>query len=217
MGYVSLMGPDGRVKAKADFSSDSAPFVSPEISNDGFLTDLEISLARERLEVVLNGDDCGYGGPLGLGGWGGINELCVQPWNMGGPAREKTPDGYSMKVKLAVVEEYRERLGYIFHTQKRTEPREVEVTIRWEHGKIRLYQCEPPVYIPPTPPAPIPELIPELKRTGNLLVSGIRDYLKETPVQTASVLDGVFSFVDLAFSYFDATLSGNEDQVAKNP
>jgi hypothetical protein len=211
------MGPDGRVRAKADFSAESAPFPSPEISNDGFLTDLEISVARERLEEVLNGKACGYGGPLGLGGWGGINELCVQPWNMGGPAREKTPDGYSMKVKLALVEEYRERLGYIFHAPKQTQPQEVEVTIRWEHGKIRLYQCEPLVYIPPAPQPPIPELIPELKRTGNLLVSGIRDYLKEAPVQTASILDGMFSLVNFAFSYFDSPLSGDQDAVAKNP
>jgi hypothetical protein len=61
MGYVSLLGPDGRVWEKATFGADVGVSGSPEIANDGYLTDLEISDARQCLEEVINGHICGSG------------------------------------------------------------------------------------------------------------------------------------------------------------
>jgi hypothetical protein len=217
MGYVSLMGPDGRVRAKSFFGAEGDTSQYPEIANDGYLTQVEISEARQRLEEVINGRDCGYGGPLGLGGWGGINEVCLQPWNMGGPAREKTPDGYIMKVKLQIVEEYRERVGYIFHELKKTPPEVIEVTIRWEQGKVRLYQCEPPPYLPPASPPPTPEIIPELRKAGNFLLAGVNDYLKQASAYSVSAFKEMPVLLDSALSYIDSAISGGQNELAKYP
>jgi hypothetical protein len=217
MGSVSLVGPDGRVRAETFFGMDAGQSENFEIANDGYLSDLEICDARQRLEDVINGKICGYGGPLGLGGWGGINEVCLQPWNLGGPAREQTPDGYSMKLKLQLVEDYRERVGYIFSATRQTPPKEIEVTARWENGRVKLYQCNPPAYLPPSPPAPTPALLPSLQEAGNSVLSGIGHYMKEVPTYTASLFHGMSSFVDSALAYFKSASPIHENKVAGNP
>lgn len=196
MGYVSLRGPDGQVRAQATYGADQDVLGNSDIANDGYIHDVEISAARESLEKEINAHICGYGGPLGLGGWGGVNEVCVQPWNMGGPSREQTPDGYSMKAKLQVFEDYRERMGYVFYTTKQTEPKEVEITIRWESGRVRLYQGNPLPYQAPAPLPPAPDLAVELKKAGNYLWAGVGSFMNEIPAYTASLYAGMLSFTD---------------------
>ena len=155
MGRVYLMGPDGSRRAGEFFGEDCGQrSVESGVANDGVISDIEVSLARERLENEINSHICGYGGPLGLGGWGGISELCVQPWNMGGPARENTPDGFSMPVTLHFTEDYSVPTGILFFRDHRSITRDVDMTMRWESGRIRLYQCTPPAYAPPPPPPP---------------------------------------------------------------
>jgi hypothetical protein len=214
MGYVSLVGPDGREWEKSIFGADGSLSLPSEIANDGYITTLEISYAREQLEQIINGNICGYGGPLGLGGWGGINEVCVQPWKLGGPAREQTPDGYSMKLKMRVYEEYRERNGYFLYDLKQTEPQDFELTVRWEDGKVRLYSGEPSAYVPPAPVAPTPDLSKELAKAGRHLLTGLDHFFSDGPVYSASFFGGISSLMDRAWSYFRSSHGSNE--VAKN-
>ncbi|MFO1463627.1 MAG: hypothetical protein U1F66_07590 [bacterium] len=177
MGRISLSGPDGAQRATAFFGADTpANSGSDAYANDGVITDLEVSDARQRLEAAINENICGYGGPLGLGGWGGISEVCVQPWNMGGPARESTPDGYAMPVSVRLTEEYREPTGFLFFSSYRTVERSVPMTMRWENGRVRLYQCTPPAYAPPPPPPPVPDLGAELVALGSAIGEGVRDF-----------------------------------------
>ena len=215
MGYVSLLGPDGRVLEKANYGADGYFSSGSEIANDGFTTDLEVIDARERLEAVINGHECSSGGPLGLGGWGGINELCLQPYKLGGPAREQTPDGYSMKLKFQMVEEYRERVGYIFYSLKETEPKEFEVNVRWENGKVHLYQGTPPAYVPPAPPPETPDLSAELAKAGNYLLAGMGQYLDEASEYSASMVESLSSFTDQALVYFDSLSNHMPGEMAK--
>ncbi|HKX13483.1 MAG TPA: hypothetical protein VJP40_10045 [bacterium] len=171
-----MSGPDGRERASVYFGvSTSNHGLSSDIADDGTITDLEVSDARERLEADINSHDCGYGGPLGLGGWGGINEVCVQPWNMGGPAREETPDGYSMPITVRLTEDYRVPVAYVFSSYETVE-RTVTMTARWEAGRMRLYQSTPPPYAPPPPPPPAPDPIQSIQETGAAIAEGARNF-----------------------------------------
>ena len=177
MGRITLSGPDGRERAGAFFGvSTSNHGLSSEIADDGVITDVEVSDARERLEAEINAHQCGYGGPLGFGGWGGINEVCVQPWNMGGPARESTPDGYSMPITVTLTEEYRVPVALFFSSYE-TAQRQVTMTARWEAGRVRLYQCTPPPYAPPPPPPPAPDPGRWMEETGAAIAEGARNLL----------------------------------------
>jgi len=178
MGRIFLSGPDGSERASAYFGASTSEFSgSGEVfSNDGVINDVEVSHARQRLEEAINERICGYGGPLGLGGWGGINEVCVQPWNMGGPTRESTPDGYSMPVTVRLTEEYRVPTRVpIFHTLETVE-RSVDMTMRWENGRVRLFQCTPPTYSPPPPPPPPVDIGAELVAAGNAIGHGVQSF-----------------------------------------
>ena len=177
MGRITLSGPDGRERASAYFGvSTSNHGLSPDIADDGTITDLEVSDARERLEADINAHDCGYGGPLGLGGWGGINEVCLQPWNMGGPARDATPDGYSMPITVTLTEESRVPVALVFSSYETVE-RRVTMTARWESGRVRLYQCEPPPYAPPPPPPPAPDPGRWMEETGAAIAQGVSEFV----------------------------------------
>lgn len=179
MGRIFLSGPDGRERASAFFGvSTSNHGLSPEIADDGTITDLEVSDARERLEADINAHDCGYGGPLGLGGWGGINEVCVQPWNMGGPAREATPDGYSMPITVRLTEDYRVPVAYVFSNYETVE-RTVTMTARWEAGRVRLYQGTPPTYTPPPPPPPAPDPGRWIEENGAAIAKSVQSFFGE--------------------------------------
>ncbi|HKY62793.1 MAG TPA: hypothetical protein VJR29_05170 [bacterium] len=176
MGRIFLSGPDGQERSSAFFGVSTANHgLSPEIADDGTITELEVSDARERLEEEINRHICGYGGPLGLGGWGGISEVCVQPWNMGGPARENTPDGYSMPITVRLTEDYRVPFAYVL-SEYRSVERTVTMTARWEAGRVRLYQCEPPAYSPPPPPEPAPDPSEWIVKTGENLAEGARSF-----------------------------------------
>jgi hypothetical protein len=76
----------------------------PEFKDNGIFTDAKIELARQHLEDEINKNECGYGGFVGGGSMGGIQEVCVQPWTMGGPARGQTTDGYAMQVTVKLEE-----------------------------------------------------------------------------------------------------------------
>ena len=176
MGRITLSGPDGRERASAYFGADTSDHgISNDIANDGTITDLEVSDARQRLETEINAHICGYGGPLGLGGWGGINEVCVQPWNMGGPARESTPDGYTMPLRLRLTERYPVPVAVIFNEYREAQ-REVTVQARWESGRVRLYSGEPPAYAPPPPASPPPDLDEWIQDTGVAIAEGARNF-----------------------------------------
>lgn len=192
MGRVSLTGPNGASRASAFYGADAGESSSDNsIANDGTITDLEISIAREHLEEEINRNDCGYGGPLGLGGWGGINEVCVQPWNMGGPARENTPDGYSMPVTVHLREEYTAPTGILFFRDYRSVERDVTMTARWESGRVRLYQCTPPTYSPPPPPPPPPDVGAELVAAAHAVGNGIHNFFVGTERVASSFLESL--------------------------
>lgn len=194
MGRIFLSGPDGRERASAYFGvSTSNHGESSEIADDGAITDLEVSDARERLETAINENICGYGGPLGLGGWNGINEVCVQPWNMGGPAREATPDGYSMPMTLRLTEEYRVPVAYVFSSYNTVE-REVTMTARWEGGRVRLYQCTPPAYAPPPPAPPPPEPGKWLVETGQDIAEGARNFFGGMRTAASEAATSIYRF-----------------------
>jgi hypothetical protein len=181
MGRIFLSGPDGRERATAYFGADSGEYShegSYDVANDGIITDVEVSHARDRLQEEINRRVCGYGGPAGLGGWGGINEVCVQPWNMGGPARESTPDGYSMPITVRLTETHRIPVAYVFSSYETVE-RQVTMTARWESGSVRLYQCTPPPYTPPPPPPPPPDVAKWFRETGSAIAEGIRSFSGE--------------------------------------
>jgi len=179
MGRIFLAGPDGLERASAYFGADTADHgSSDDIANDGSISDLEVSDGRQRLEAAINERICGYGGPLGLGGWNGINEVCAQPWNMGGPARESTPDGYSMPITVRLTENYRVPVAYIFSSYNTVE-RQVTMTARWEAGRVRLYQCTPPPYGPPPPASPPPDPGRWIGETGDSIAEGMRNFFGE--------------------------------------
>ncbi len=195
MGRVTLMGPDGNRRAEAYYGPE-AGFNSSDglVSNDGLITEVEISQARERLEEEINSRICGYGGPLGLGGLGGINEVCVQPHNMGGPARESTPDGYSMPVTVHLREEYSEPTGVLFFRNYRSVERDVTMTARWESGRVRLYQCTPPAYTPPPPPPPAPDPVALIASGASSVWRGIHDFFDDTGRVASSTLQSLRRF-----------------------
>lgn len=185
MGYVTLIGPDGSSQAFARFGPGITKSKNPDISNNGIQTDAEIADGRQRLESQINRRRCGYGGLAGNGGWFGGEEVCVQPWRMGGPARENTPDGYSMKVTLRFVEEYQVPLFInnfkvpLIQDLKTTPPKDVEMTARWEKGKVHFYQGEPPLYNPPAPPRGVDwsKLWASMQSGTETLFAGAQAYL----------------------------------------
>lgn len=195
MGRVSLTGPDGVSRGSAYYGPEAGETSSDGLlSNDGSITEVEISRAREALEEELNRHICGYGGPLGLGGLGGINEVCVQPHNMGGPARESTPDGYSMPVTVHLREEYSEPTGVLFFRNYRSVERDVTMTARWESGRVRLYQCTPPVYTPPPPPPPAPDPVALIASGASSVWQGIHDFFDGTERFASSTLQSLRRF-----------------------
>ncbi|KAB2843206.1 hypothetical protein F9K50_00285 [bacterium] len=192
MGRVTLTGPDGNVRASAFYGASSGESASDNsIADDGVITDLEISVAREHLEEEINRSECGYGGPVGLGGWGGINEVCVQPHNMGGPARENTPDGYSMPVTVRLREEYSEPTGILFFRNYRSVERDVTMTARWESGRVRLYQGAMPAYSSPPPPPPPPDIGAELAAGARAIGEGIHDFFVGAESIASSTLESL--------------------------
>lgn len=192
MGRISLTGPNGVSRGSAFYGPESGENSSDGvISNDGYITEVEISRAREALEEELNRHICGYGGPLGLGGLGGINEVCVQPHNMGGPARENTPDGYSMPVTVRLREEYSEPTGILFFRNYRSVERDVTMTARWESGRVRLYQGAMPAYSSPPPPPPPPDIGAELAAGARAIGEGIHDFFVGAESIASSTLESL--------------------------
>jgi len=178
MGKVSFIDANGQNRGSTYFGVETG-HSGGDFANDGAITDLEISEARELIEKEINQHDCGYGGPLGLGGWGGINEVCVQPWNSGGPEREKTPDGYEMQVTLRLEEEYKDPKASFF-SNRAVKTLEVPVTARWEAGHIRLYQCKPPPYAPPPPPPPPVDIIKEVGDGAQYVAQGVGNFFSSS-------------------------------------
>jgi len=174
MGIIRISDSQGNVLEQTYFGADvqsfgydsTADIRLDEYQNDGYILDLEIADARVQLEKVINKHTIGSGGPLGLGGYGGKEELFLQAWRLKGASKEETPDGFSMPVTVHLEEEYRGP-GIIFHDMEKV-TRDVPMTIRWEAGKVRLYQCTPPAYTPATPspatPPPAETPAPTLNR-----------------------------------------------------
>lgn len=195
MGRITLPGQNGEIRANAFFGVDTTEITkSYDYSNDGEISELEISHARQRLEEDINKHICGYGGPLGLGGWGGINEVCIQPWNSGGPARENTPDGYLQKIKVHLTEDYSVPTGFLFFRSPEKKEIDVEMTMRWEAGRVRLYQCTPPVYAPPLPEPPSPEIMKELRSAGESIANGVSNFFDGTKKVASSAAVSIKKF-----------------------
>ncbi len=105
-----------------------------EYKLDGVINDLEMRDARIRLEREINQS---YFNP-------------ITPSKIEEEDSVPTPDGFTMKVTVHMDERYLGNTGWwIFQPEERME-KEVVMSLRWEGGKIRLYQCEPPPYAPPT-------------------------------------------------------------------
>lgn len=191
------MGSDGSVRVSAKFGEWVSKSNHPKMKNNGILTDVEMADGLQRLEDRINRQFCGYGGLLGVGGWGGGREVCVQPWNTEGPSRENTPDGYSTKVTIRFEEEYQVplfvnnyKVPYI-KDLKTTPPKDVELTARWEKGKIHFYQGEPPAYNPPPPPRGI--TWEEFKASVR---SGTQSLLASALAYTSPGLEGLMGIFD---------------------
>lgn len=115
-----------------------------EYKLDGIINPLEIGDARVRLEKVLNGR------------W----------WDPFVPSEIEQeepvafPDGFTKVVTVHLDERYLGNSGWwIFQPEERIE-KEVSMNMRWECGRIRLYQCEPPPYPPKSiePVKPVPPM-----------------------------------------------------------
>ncbi len=81
-----------------------------------------------------------------------------------------------MPVTVHLTEDYREPTVIpIFHTIRSVE-RSVDMTMRWENGRIRLFQCTPPPYAPPPPPPPSVDIGAELVAFGSSVSEGVREF-----------------------------------------
>ncbi|MFO1519869.1 MAG: hypothetical protein U1F57_09445 [bacterium] len=178
MGVIKIVNHEGTTLEEANFGADYVTFgYDPneeprleEYQNDGSINDLEVRDGRIQLEKSINKHILSSGGPLGLGGWGGKDELHLQAWRLNGGTPGETPDGFSMPVKVRLEEKY-PGPGLIFRDTLSV-TREVEMTIRWERGKVKLYQCTPPAYQPMVPPAP-PAAPQEKQEPDSPMVAGV--------------------------------------------
>jgi len=128
-----------------------------EYKLDGIINNLEIGDARKRLERKINQS---WFEPL-------------QPWQIQEEDPVDTPDGYTMLVTLHMDERYLGNSGWWIFQPYETITKEILVSMRWEGGRIRLYQCEPPPYAPQQEePAPTK---PGVEDTG--LISSFLTYV----------------------------------------
>jgi hypothetical protein len=194
MGTVSLSNSQGEILEQTYFGADVVSFSYntdeeprlEEYRNDGDINELEIADARKQLEKTINTHLIGSGGPLGLGGWGGTEETYLQSWRLKGSEREETPDGFSMHVTVRLKEDYRGP-GIIFHDIESV-TRDVPMTIRWERGRVRLYQCEPPRYQPAAPMPPPPPPVEEPKEPNTPVLASLQTFLQGNIVSILSFL-----------------------------
>ena len=97
-----------------------------------------------------------------------------------------------MPITVHLEEQY-QGPGLIFHSLE-TVTRDVPMTIRWERGRVRLYQCEPPAYGPakptPTPPTPVapPPPVETPSEEDPPLVASLAVYLRESFLSVSSFL-----------------------------
>lgn len=138
-----------------------------EYKLDGIINPIEIGDARVRLEKVLNGR-----------WWDSF-----QPWEIEEEEPGEYPDGFTKVVTVHLEERYLGNSGWwIFQPTEQTF-KDVTMNMRWENGRIRLYQCEPPPY-PPKPAEPPREVPPPVEEDWPLYAS-VLDYFFGPPILLA--------------------------------
>jgi hypothetical protein len=183
MGKVIISDTKGKILEQSNFGADVVSFIHDsyeeprldEYKNDGEINDLELADGRIQLEKTINEHTIGSGGPLGLGGLGGKEELFLQAWRIKGTDKAETPDGFSMPLQVRFEEEYF-KPGLIFRDRE-TVTREVTMTLRWERGRVRLYQGAMPYYQPlESPPPSIPGELKTPKTPEPPMVASIQTF-----------------------------------------
>ncbi|HSA60144.1 MAG TPA: hypothetical protein VLJ37_10720 [bacterium] len=172
--------PEGSPLAEAHFGEGFENGWAGPFSNDGEITNTERDHALAQLQDGINSQIHGEGGPLGLGGLGGINEVYLQPWRLDGVDRYDVPDGTTRRVTLHLEESYSRPAGFLFFQETATAVRDVEVTLRWEHGRVTIYPGTVPPYAstpPAAPGAPQPDPIGE---AWDSMVSGVQNFFSNT-------------------------------------
>ncbi|HKY64216.1 MAG TPA: hypothetical protein VJR29_12445 [bacterium] len=147
-----------------DVDSDSC---LEEYRLDGVINDLEIRDARIRLEKTINNP------------W-----RPLFPWKIENEEPAPFPDGLTKVVTVHMDERYLGNTGWwIFQPEERI-VKSVTMNMRWENGKIRLYQCEPPPYVPP---AEQPEKKPVPPIDDDSIIASILNFIFGPPSEVASL------------------------------